>query len=127
MEAERKALQQKLDALDRTLAELPQENAGNGIKTPNTNGTILSPDASVPEVVRAVLRAASAPLSAGDIISRVRELKKGTEPANVHSAISRLRRDGQLDTFGDVGMRTYALQGTFVVSEDQPEEEQAAQ
>ena len=118
--AERNALAAKVAEIDSRLSAMPQESDADPappaqLPTGSASGSghFTMDDASVPAMVSSILKHATRPLSAAEIIRLVQDSRTGIKPEMVHSAIYRLKERDAIAAQGDRGSRTFTWAGKY--------------
>lgn len=115
LETRRQELCAELADVEGALAELPQSGASQPVNSHRPNGAHSAAPTtpatrltgSVPEMVLAVLRAASAPLDAAQVIDALHQGGTAVEGTEVHSGLYRLIKRGRIVATGNRGSRLY--------------------
>lgn len=119
--SERTKLAERVAQIDMRLAALPNDDDApappaqlpkppTGQPTPTLQR--VSPGTKVPDLVRAIVKAATRPLTAGEIISFARGARPGTEPSEIHSTLYRAVQRGEMEAQGEKGSRTFTWKGS---------------
>lgn len=105
---ERRGLLARVDQIDVLLRRLPGDS-GSG--DDGVNVVSLEDETSAPMVVLSVLRQGGGrPMKAQEVIDKARGLGSELADPNLHSALSRLTRDGRIGRIGERGSyQFYAL------------------
>jgi hypothetical protein len=115
LRAERDELVMRLEEIDKRLAALPPDTGDPHSASPPKKAIVdhyqFPADASVPQIVSSILRAAETDLLASEIIERVQNARPDIKPEMVHSALYRLRERGTILSRGEKGSRQFVWAG----------------
>jgi hypothetical protein len=104
----------RLKRLEQARRELVPTSNGNGKHDSTPPPSLSSPFgiayyANIPSLITAVMRDHGKPMTAGDVVARVRHLRPEAAPTSVYPAVYRMAHNGRLLEDKTAGPRLYTL------------------
>jgi hypothetical protein len=99
----------RLKRLEQARRELNGASNGDGKHDSTPPAFGLAYYANIPSLITAVMRDHGKPMTAGDVVTRVRHLRPEAAPTSVYPAVYRMAHNGRLLEDKTAGPRLYSL------------------